>query len=143
MHSIDGVVHACITLLRLNGYQMPCSSSNNHSGASSAASSAATQQRIAGSGDAGGGSSDRVAVVAHSYGTFVACRLLQLYGPALHSLALLDPVCCGMFMPHVSSSAATLRRGMPAACCSLCLDHRCCLQCLGGQQCHNALLVGA
>jgi hypothetical protein len=113
MHSIDSVVHACISLLQLHGYQMPSSagsSSSNHniqSGLGSAASSAA-QQCSAGGSSCGGCA--RVAVVAHSYGTFVACRLMQLYEPALHSLALLDPVCCGMFMPHVSRLSLQARR---------------------------------
>ncbi|PNH03682.1 hypothetical protein TSOC_010242 [Tetrabaena socialis] len=40
-------------------------------------------------------------VVAHSYGTFVASRLAQLHPQRLQSLALLDPVCFGMFMPHL------------------------------------------
>ncbi|KAG2436358.1 hypothetical protein HXX76_006665 [Chlamydomonas incerta] len=40
-------------------------------------------------------------VVAHSYGTFVASRLAQLQPDRLLSLALLDPVCFGMFMPHL------------------------------------------
>eukprot|EP00198_Chlamydomonas_reinhardtii_P010637 XP_001699974.1 predicted protein [Chlamydomonas reinhardtii] len=40
-------------------------------------------------------------VVAHSYGTFVASRLAQLRPDTLQSLALLDPVCFGMFMPHL------------------------------------------
>ena len=121
MPSIDDIAHASFAMLRLHGCSYP--------GGPAPGSSPGI---AAFSGGAGGGSSGRVAVVAHSYGTFVACRLLQLYGPALHSLALLDPVCCGMFMPHVSP------RPFRA-----CLDHRCCLQCLGGQQCHNARPVGA
>ncbi|KAG2454544.1 hypothetical protein HYH02_000389 [Chlamydomonas schloesseri] len=40
-------------------------------------------------------------VVAHSYGTFVASRLAQLQPHTLQSLALLDSVCFGMFMPHL------------------------------------------
>ncbi|KAG2483256.1 hypothetical protein HYH03_017854 [Edaphochlamys debaryana] len=43
----------------------------------------------------------QAAVVAHSYGTFVASRLAQLHPGRLQSLALLDPVCFGMFMPHL------------------------------------------
>jgi hypothetical protein len=79
MPSIDDMAHASFAMLRLHG----CSSEG-------------------GAGPSHSHGCARVAVVAHSYGTFVACRLMQLYEPALHSLSLLDPVCCGMFMPHVS-----------------------------------------
>ncbi|GIL74977.1 hypothetical protein Vretimale_2583 [Volvox reticuliferus] len=44
---------------------------------------------------------EQVCVVAHSYGTFVASRMAQMYAPRMQSLALLDPVCFGMFMPHL------------------------------------------
>ncbi|KAJ9522433.1 hypothetical protein QJQ45_008275 [Haematococcus lacustris] len=41
-------------------------------------------------------------VVAHSYGTFVASRLVQAHGArAVRSLALIDPVCFGMFLPSL------------------------------------------
>ncbi|GLC45146.1 hypothetical protein PLESTM_001693400 [Pleodorina starrii] len=40
-------------------------------------------------------------VVAHSYGTFVASRMAQLHADRMQSMALLDPVCFGMFMPHL------------------------------------------
>jgi pimeloyl-ACP methyl ester carboxylesterase len=40
-------------------------------------------------------------LVAHSYGTAVASRLLQAAPQRVHSLALLDPVCFGMFMPNM------------------------------------------
>ncbi|KAL6760889.1 hypothetical protein V8C86DRAFT_3132167 [Haematococcus lacustris] len=44
-------------------------------------------------------------VVAHSYGTFVASRLVQAHGPrAVRSLALIDPVCFGMFLPSLLHS---------------------------------------
>ncbi|EFJ48493.1 hypothetical protein VOLCADRAFT_90773 [Volvox carteri f. nagariensis] len=44
---------------------------------------------------------EQACVVAHSYGTFVASRLAQLYAHRMQSMALLDPVCFGMFMPHL------------------------------------------
>lgn len=40
-------------------------------------------------------------VVAHSYGTFLASRIVQLHGHAVASLALLDPVCFLMFTGHL------------------------------------------
>jgi pimeloyl-ACP methyl ester carboxylesterase len=40
-----------------------------------------------------------VHVVAHSYGSLVAARLCRLHPKAVSSLALMDPVCFGMFMP--------------------------------------------
>jgi pimeloyl-ACP methyl ester carboxylesterase len=40
-------------------------------------------------------------LVGHSYGTAVASRLLQAAPQRVHSLALLDPVCFGMFMPNM------------------------------------------
>jgi pimeloyl-ACP methyl ester carboxylesterase len=43
----------------------------------------------------------QVAVLAHSYGTFVASRLAQTHQQRLASLCLIDPVCFGMFMPHL------------------------------------------
>ncbi|EFJ53114.1 hypothetical protein VOLCADRAFT_115694 [Volvox carteri f. nagariensis] len=39
----------------------------------------------------------QVHVVAHSYGTFMASRLVQLHRPMVASLTLLDPVCFIMF----------------------------------------------
>ena len=36
-------------------------------------------------------------VVCHSYGTFLASRLVQLHLGRIHSLALLDPVCFCLF----------------------------------------------
>jgi len=47
---------------------------------------------------------DKVCVVAHSYGTFVASRLVQTAGHRIVSLALIDPVCLAMFMPHLLHS---------------------------------------
>ncbi|GIL48004.1 hypothetical protein Vafri_4723 [Volvox africanus] len=44
---------------------------------------------------------EQTCVVAHSYGTFVASRMAQMYAHRMQSLALLDPVCFGMFMPHL------------------------------------------
>ena len=46
----------------------------------------------------GGG---KACVVGHSYGTFVASRIAQRFAPRLQSLALLDPVSVGMFMPYL------------------------------------------
>ncbi|KAG1679789.1 hypothetical protein FOA52_012700 [Chlamydomonas sp. UWO 241] len=43
-------------------------------------------------------------IVAHSYGSFVASRLLALSPERVSSLAMIDPVCCGMFMPHLLRS---------------------------------------
>lgn len=43
----------------------------------------------------------QVCCVAHSYGTFVASRMAQLYPASIQSLALLDPVNLGVFMPHL------------------------------------------
>jgi pimeloyl-ACP methyl ester carboxylesterase len=43
----------------------------------------------------------QVVVVAHSYGTFVASRLAQTHQQRLASLCLIDPVCFGMFIPHL------------------------------------------
>ncbi|GFR42803.1 hypothetical protein Agub_g3690, partial [Astrephomene gubernaculifera] len=40
-------------------------------------------------------------VVAQSYGTFVASRLAQCHAARLQSLVMLDPVCFGMFLPHL------------------------------------------
>jgi hypothetical protein len=37
-------------------------------------------------------------VVGHSYGTFVASRLVQAHRAFVHSVALVDPVCFGMFL---------------------------------------------
>ncbi|KAJ9508158.1 hypothetical protein QJQ45_021572, partial [Haematococcus lacustris] len=49
--------------------------------------------------------SSQACVVAHSYGTFVASRLVQAHGPrAVRSLALIDPVCFGMFLPSLLHS---------------------------------------
>ena len=33
--------------------------------------------------------------MAHSYGTFVASRIVQAHKPYCHSLSLIDPVCFG------------------------------------------------
>lgn len=43
-------------------------------------------------------------IVAHSYGSLVASRLLDVRRDLVHSLALLDPVVIGMFMPHLLRS---------------------------------------
>jgi pimeloyl-ACP methyl ester carboxylesterase len=40
-------------------------------------------------------------VVGHSYGTLVASRLVKRFPERLHSLCLVDPVCFGMYMPHL------------------------------------------
>lgn len=34
-------------------------------------------------------------MVAHSYGTFIASRMVQAHASRVHSLALIDPVCFG------------------------------------------------
>lgn len=39
--------------------------------------------------------------MGHSYGTLVASRLVKRFPGRLHSLALVDPVCFGMYMPHL------------------------------------------
>uniref|UniRef100_A0A383VKF9 AB hydrolase-1 domain-containing protein n=1 Tax=Tetradesmus obliquus TaxID=3088 RepID=A0A383VKF9_TETOB len=44
---------------------------------------------------------DRALVVAHSYGTMVAARMVLKYESLVHSLCLMDPVCFAMFMPHL------------------------------------------
>lgn len=43
----------------------------------------------------------QVCVVGHSYGSFMASRLNALHRDKVHSLCLVDPVCLGMFMPHL------------------------------------------
>lgn len=43
----------------------------------------------------------KMCVVGHSYGTFVASRLVQSHKDRIHTLCLIDPVCFGMFMPHL------------------------------------------
>ena len=43
-------------------------------------------------------------IVAHSYGSLIASRLLATAPKAVHSLALIDPVCLGMCMPHLVRS---------------------------------------
>ena len=43
----------------------------------------------------------RACVVGHSYGTFVGSRLVQQHRDRVHTLCLIDPVCFGMFMPHL------------------------------------------
>ena len=43
----------------------------------------------------------RACVVAHSYGTLIASRLAQRHRDRVASLVLIDPVCFGMFMPHL------------------------------------------
>eukprot|EP00882_Tetradesmus_deserticola_P027380 GHRQ01030285.1.p1 GENE.GHRQ01030285.1~~GHRQ01030285.1.p1 ORF type:complete len:113 (-),score=55.89 GHRQ01030285.1:436-774(-) len=40
-------------------------------------------------------------VVAHSYGTLVAGRLLRLQRSAVARVLFVDPVCFGMFMPRL------------------------------------------
>jgi pimeloyl-ACP methyl ester carboxylesterase len=40
-------------------------------------------------------------VVGHSYGTFIAGVLARQYRKRVHTLCLIDPVCFGMFMPHL------------------------------------------
>lgn len=40
-------------------------------------------------------------LVAHSYGTLVAGRLLRLRPGAVASVLFADPVCFGMFMPRL------------------------------------------
>ncbi|KXZ45736.1 hypothetical protein GPECTOR_51g722 [Gonium pectorale] len=44
---------------------------------------------------------EQACVVGHSYGTFVASRLAQVHPDRLQSLVLMDPVCFGMFLPHL------------------------------------------
>lgn len=46
----------------------------------------------------------KACVLGHSYGTLVAARFNTLYRSAVHSLALLDPVCIAMFMPNLLAS---------------------------------------
>ncbi|KAI8474758.1 MAG: Alpha/Beta hydrolase protein [Monoraphidium minutum] len=43
----------------------------------------------------------KVCVVGHSYGTLVASRLVKRFPQRLHQLCLIDPVCFGMYMPHL------------------------------------------
>eukprot|EP00879_Flechtneria_rotunda_P002453 GHRR01002650.1.p1 GENE.GHRR01002650.1~~GHRR01002650.1.p1 ORF type:complete len:398 (+),score=48.43 GHRR01002650.1:380-1573(+) len=43
----------------------------------------------------------KVCVVGHSYGSFMGSRLNALHKERLHSICLIDPVCIGMFMPHL------------------------------------------
>jgi len=43
----------------------------------------------------------KACVVGHSYGTLVASRLVKRFPSRLHSLCLVDPVCFGMYMPHL------------------------------------------
>lgn len=43
----------------------------------------------------------RACIVGHSYGTFVGSRLVQQHRDRVHTLCLIDPVCFGMFMPHL------------------------------------------
>ncbi len=43
----------------------------------------------------------RAHVVAHSYGTFMASRLVQLHRPVVASMTLLDPVCFVMWVAAV------------------------------------------
>jgi pimeloyl-ACP methyl ester carboxylesterase len=43
----------------------------------------------------------KACVVGHSYGTLVASRLVKRFPARLHSLCLVDPVCFGMYMPHL------------------------------------------
>ncbi|WIA08349.1 hypothetical protein OEZ85_007789 [Tetradesmus obliquus] len=40
-------------------------------------------------------------VVGHSYGTFIAGMLARHHRKRVHTLCLMDPVCFGMFMPHL------------------------------------------
>jgi pimeloyl-ACP methyl ester carboxylesterase len=40
-------------------------------------------------------------VVGHSYGTFIAGALARNHRKRVHTLCLIDPVCFGMFMPHL------------------------------------------
>eukprot|EP00878_Enallax_costatus_P011622 GHUV01012131.1.p1 GENE.GHUV01012131.1~~GHUV01012131.1.p1 ORF type:complete len:755 (+),score=214.24 GHUV01012131.1:258-2522(+) len=40
-------------------------------------------------------------VVGHSYGTFIAGMLARNFRKRVHTLCLIDPVCFGMFMPHL------------------------------------------
>lgn len=53
--------------------------------------------------------------MGHSYGTFVGSRLVQQHRDRVHTLCLIDPVCFGMFMPHllhnfIVSRGSQLRR---------------------------------
>ncbi|GAX85237.1 hypothetical protein CEUSTIGMA_g12657.t1 [Chlamydomonas eustigma] len=43
-------------------------------------------------------------IVAHSYGSLIASRLISVRPTAVQSVALIDPVCIGMFMPHLLRS---------------------------------------
>jgi len=43
----------------------------------------------------------KACVVGHSYGTLVASRLVKRFPLRLHSLCMIDPVCFGMYMPHL------------------------------------------
>lgn len=54
-------------------------------------------------------------VVAHSYGTFVASRLVQAHGPrAVGSLALIDPVCFGGYGMAAMPLCSTWVSPLPA-----------------------------
>jgi pimeloyl-ACP methyl ester carboxylesterase len=43
----------------------------------------------------------KACVVGHSYGTLLASRLVKRFPERLHALCLVDPVCFGMYMPHL------------------------------------------
>lgn len=52
----------------------------------------------------------QASIVAHSYGTFVASRLVQAHRQrAVHSLSLIDPVCFGELVDgahHIDGGAS-------------------------------------
>jgi pimeloyl-ACP methyl ester carboxylesterase len=42
-----------------------------------------------------------VCLVGHSYGTFIAGSIARHHRKRVHNVCLIDPVCFGMFMPHL------------------------------------------
>lgn len=46
----------------------------------------------------------KASLLAHSYGTFYVSCLLKLLPERLHSMALIDPVCCCMWSGHLISN---------------------------------------
>lgn len=46
----------------------------------------------------------KASMLAHSYGTFYVSCLLKLLPEKVHSMALIDPVCCCMWSGHLISN---------------------------------------
>lgn len=46
----------------------------------------------------------KASMLAHSYGTFYVSCLLKLLPERVHSMALIDPVCCCMWSGHLISN---------------------------------------